>query len=105
MATWQEVELMCPAQDTVGWTDEDEKFHPPTFRWHTKLVALRDDGTHFYVGITLPNDSTVQGVLLRVESAIASLSTFKDCECKVDDPCEMHKKVAEWESGGTGNAN
>jgi len=100
MAAWQQIELMRPAQDTVGWTDENGKFNPPTFRWHTKLVALRDDGTHFYVGITLSKDSTVQEALLSVESAIASLSTFKDCECKVDDPCEMHEKVAEW-TGGT----
>ena len=100
MGAWQGIELQRPAQDTVGWADENEKFHPPTLCWHTKLVALRDDGTHFYIGITLSNDSTAREALLSIESAIASLSTFKDCECKADIPCGMHKKVAEW-AGGT----
>ena len=55
--TWDAIKINGPLQDKYGWTDpETGEEYPPTYNWCYQIIALREDGQHYFVAVPVDDD-------------------------------------------------
>jgi len=85
-------------QDTLGFVlhedTPEEEFVPPSFKWTSRITAMRSDGEHFVVFVTLFKDDVdadgrVSLALVNEDLAngLETLETYRNCGCPKN--CEV----------------
>jgi hypothetical protein len=93
---WGQIEMIPFRQDVSGCILEDGTEYPPTFKWFSRIRALRTDGENFCVEIVIENDQVVDGKVslefmqTKIANSLLTLETFRVCACAAGKLCKNH---------------